>query len=647
MDAPPPHGGVRLDAIRAQLKALGYLQGPLSSLEGWMLAGGGPSSFQRINVRASLRVALIGGPLLGVPAAAMVAISNRPHIVSPRDLLLLGLYLSSILGVALGGLEFACDTALASLARRGLVLVGQAERLAARVGLLFSVATTLYLACLVRGGRAALLSPAAGWGTERGAWVLWVMAVVGALAVGHLIGKLARIGSLMSLVAAVGGGDLVGRLGGLPARARAPLVLGLVTLLAVAGVLVFAPLSLEESSLRRSGAFERFPLAGRIILIGIDGLDAGGFDRLKPLGICPRLAGMEAEGARYDLRADAPRVPPAVWTTIATGRPSSQHGILGYQAERVPGMTAPIQETPGAAPLVFSLRLLLPPIRPADLPVSSGLRRARAVWEILTEGGLSTAAVNWWATWPAQDSDGLVVSERAFARLVAGQRPDRDTSPDSLQSDLASRFAADLETVHRRLAEQGGALDERVTTSAVIDGYHALVAQRLFRSGLAQVVFLYLPGLDIARARWGRSAADADQVLGHVLSNEDRMVGDLVDLARPEDLILVVGDPGRVVTGLETGLLLARGGRVLAGRKSRLVSPLDLAPTVLALAGFPMARDLPGRPVLDFVRVGELASDTPHPINSYGWRPEPLPGPAADPFDAEVLDRLRSLGYIQ
>src|SRR5262249_29879468 len=148
----------------------------------------------------------------------------RPHISSPRDLILLALYLSGILGAALGGLEFLCDTLLAKLARQGLVLVGQVERLAARVGLLFFVATALYLAFVVRGGRTALLSvSSAGRGAQGAAWILWLMAVIGALAVAHVIGRIARFGSLIAMVAAGGGGDLAGRLG-VPARARTPLI---------------------------------------------------------------------------------------------------------------------------------------------------------------------------------------------------------------------------------------------------------------------------------------------------------------------------------------------------------------------------------------------------------------------------------------
>ncbi|HET6374126.1 MAG TPA: hypothetical protein VFG76_12525, partial [Candidatus Polarisedimenticolia bacterium] len=138
-----------LDEVRARLRDLGYLRGPLSGLTGWIVSGrigaGGASPFPRISLAAGLRLAVIGGPILGGAAAALIALTNRPHFSSPGDLALLALYLSVVFGLVLWGLELLTDSILARLASRGLVLVGGFEKAAGRVGLLFSLATTLYL----------------------------------------------------------------------------------------------------------------------------------------------------------------------------------------------------------------------------------------------------------------------------------------------------------------------------------------------------------------------------------------------------------------------------------------------------------------------------------------------------------------------
>jgi hypothetical protein len=634
-----------LDQIRGQLRDLGYLRGPLSRLEGWMVAGrGGPSSFIRLNAAASLRVAVVGGPLMGIPAVAAVALANRPHMVAPRDLILLGAWFCLALGGALGLLEFLTDLVLVWMARRGFLLAGRIERLAARTGLLFTVATTLYLAWLLRSGRRP--------STEGvGAWLAWTAAIIVTLAVGRFIGRLTQLGSLLAL--ASGAGDLPAGRTPAPGNRRRPLAIGLgLSLLAVAaGLMVFAPSGLFDPAAKIPPYFVPAPFAGRIILVGIDGLESDWYDRMKTLGACPIMTRLEREGARYDLRSDGPRVPPARWTSIATGRRREEHGILGYQADRVPGLTSPVQEDPASA-LTPSLRMLLPPLRRAPSPVSSGMRRALAVWEILARGGIETAAVNWWATWPADPLDGIVVSERAFARFSARLLPDRDVAPVSLQAALAERFQADLSAARSGagLPDSRGASEGLDATSIQLDGYHGLVARRLLEAGLARVLLLYLPGLDIARARAraGDPAAPGQpESLGRVLNEADAIVGSMARLMKPEDLLLIVGDPGRQAPEAGSGgILLVWGSRVIPGWMARQVSALDIAPTLLALSGFPMARDLPGSPVLDFLHSGDLSAHLEVPIDTYGARPEASMSPSADPFDQEVLDRLRSLGYI-
>jgi tetratricopeptide (TPR) repeat protein len=86
--------------------------------------------------------------------------------------------------------------------------------------------------------------------------------------------------------------------------------------------------------------------------------------------------------------------------------------------------------------------------------------------------------------------------------------------------------------------------------------------------------------------------------------------------------------------------LLGRG--VIPGARPDDATILDIAPTLLALAGLPAAGDMPGR-VLDEV----LEIPVPARVESYS--PEPRSGAPAR-ADAEVneqiLERLKSLGYL-
>src|SRR6185369_1330620 len=69
------------------------------------------------------------------------------------------------------------------------------------------------------------------------------------------------------------------------------------------------------------------PSSGRIIVLGIDGMDPETVDLLMSEGKMPSFARLRQEGAYARLRSQKPLLSPIIWTTIATGKPPEQHGI--------------------------------------------------------------------------------------------------------------------------------------------------------------------------------------------------------------------------------------------------------------------------------------------------------------------------------
>ncbi|HKY32372.1 MAG TPA: alkaline phosphatase family protein [Candidatus Polarisedimenticolia bacterium] len=620
-----------IESVREQLRERGYLQGPVAR---WVAGGGpGPRPGWRRAGAAALRTGIAAGPVLALPAAASIALASRPHSASPRDLLLLWLYLSGMLGAALALLELGAEAALSAMARRGMVLIGRAERLAGRVGLLFAAAAVVYLASMARGGRLAGGTAGAGWGS----WLLWGAILLVSLAAAHLVGRLTRLGSLLAMAgSARWDRDAEAGEAGVPAGRRSPAAAFWLLAGATAVLLVFLPGRTPGAGPPRlSDPFVASEAPGRVVLIALDGLDRELLAAAADRDDCPALARLSYESARYTLESDEPRIPPLRWTTASTGQRHQVHGVLGFQAGRVPGLGLPLQEAAGEPGAALSIRLLVPPAMAPRRPVSGGVRRAAAVWEVLARHGVPAAAVNWWATWPAAGgSVERVVSERAFTRLASGSAPQRDISPPELQAELAGRFAADLAQARGRAAALGLSGRGRRAQAAVADLYHAGVALRLAGARDLSALLVYLPGLDIA--------GGAPELLPVL----DAAIAPFMETARPDDILLVAGDPGRKEDG--EGVLLAWGGRVLPGLRQDRPDLLDIAPTVLALRGFPRALDLPGRPVLGFLEEGDrFAASLPPPIGTFGDRRpagEPL---EPDPLDEEVLDRLRSLGYIQ
>ncbi len=99
-----------------------------------------------------------------------------------------------------------------------------------------------------------------------------------------------------------------------------------------------------------------------------------------------------------------------------------------------------------------------------------------------------------------------------------------------------------------------------------------------------------------------------------------------------------------VPNALQIGLLLLAGGPVRAGEIGA-VTERDVAPTVLHLLGLPVSNELNGSVLL---AAFDDAFRKAHPVRhvaSYGRRPRARP--LGSSFDRDVIEELRSLGYIR
>ncbi|HLN81036.1 MAG TPA: phosphodiesterase, partial [Thermoanaerobaculia bacterium] len=68
-----------------------------------------------------------------------------------------------------------------------------------------------------------------------------------------------------------------------------------------------------------------------------------------------------------------------------------------------------------------------------------------------------------------------------------------------------------------------------------------------------------------------------------------------------------------------------------------------VAPTLLARAGVPAARDLSGRPLSGLFLPGSLETAT---VATYGDRIAPVAASGGRETDREYLEKLKSLGYL-
>ena len=253
----------------------------------------------------------------------------------------------------------------------------------------------------------------------------------------------------------------------------------------------------------------REPVRAPLLLIGIDGGELSVVDAMWKRGELPNLKRLAERGSFGQLRTFSSKSP-VIWTTIATGVDPGAHGVVDFIVPHQEGQT----------------------------PVTSGVRRRPALWEMLGRVDRRTAVLGWWVTWPAETLDGLMVSDRA-ARGLAGS-----IWPPSRQADLDRWLAAadklDLQFGTDRQTELQDRLTLLAAREAAADGYDLLMA--------------YFRSTDIAShrhfrefVRWAETGPAPESDGGPVATAyraTDTALGEILAAAPRDARVLVVSDHG-------------------------------------------------------------------------------------------------------
>ena len=93
-------------------------------------------------------------------------------------------------------------------------------------------------------------------------------------------------------------------------------------------------------------------------------------------------------------------------------------------------------------------------------------------------------------------------------------------------------------------------------------------------------------------------------------------------------------------------MFIACGGPIKTGVPVKAHN-YDVTPTILALLGVPVARDMPGRVLTEIVEDSFWAKYPVRYIDSYERLIErQKPGEVADVSDPAMMQRLKALGYV-
>jgi tetratricopeptide (TPR) repeat protein len=403
----------------------------------------------------------------------------------------------------------------------------------------------------------------------------------------------------------------------------------------------------------------------RVLLIGWDAAD---WKVARPLiegGFMPSLGGLVAGGVSGNLTTLQPPLSPLVWTSVATGVRPDRHGILGF-----------VEPDPRTG---------------ATRPVTSTSRRVKALWNMLSQEGLRSHVVSWYASHPAEPIRGTMVSN--LFGLPSGAGVDTwplipgSVHPKHLTQVLAAArvHPAELGAGHllpfvpeaARIDQDNDRRLEKVAFAlAACSTVHAAATHLIehepwdFCAVFYDAIDRFCHDFMAYHPPRMDTVSEADfELYQHVIRGayrfHDMMLGRLLELAGPETTVILVSDHGFHSDHLRPrsassgddhdpaswhrlhGMFCMHGPGVRRGEPVAGASVLDVAPTVLTLFGLPVGDDMVGRTLSEaFVAPPAVATIASWETRE-GASGQHDPALVEDAYDAhEALRHLIELGYV-
>lgn len=407
-------------------------------------------------------------------------------------------------------------------------------------------------------------------------------------------------------------------------------------------------------------------LAKRVLVIGWDAADWKVINPLMDAGHMPALEKLVNRGAMGKIATLDPPLSPILWSSIGTGKTADKHGILNF-----------IEPDPNTGDV---------------RPVSVTSRKVKAIWNILSQQGMKTHLVGWWPSHPAEPINGVCVSNM-YQKLPKEKKGDWKMPPNAVYPPALENVLKDLRMEPSEIT--ASMLLPFVPNAHLVDQEKDKSLQGI-AGGLAELVSTHSAATWIMEnhADWDFMGVYYDSidhfchgfmkyhpprqegipeeffnlykdVINSIYKFHDMMLERLLQLAGEDTTVILLSDHGfhsdhlrpkklpkePIAPALEHspyGVLAMAGPGIVKDERIFGATLLDITPTILALYGLPIGKDMDGKPLL------QAFSETVKPdlIDSWeqvagdsGMHP---PDVQQDPWAAkEAMDQLIELGYVE
>ncbi len=369
-------------------------------------------------------------------------------------------------------------------------------------------------------------------------------------------------------------------------------------------------------------------------------------------------------GVMGNLATLQPVLSPMLWNSAATGKYAFKHGILGF--------VEPDPHHGGARPF------------------TSYSRKCKAIWNILSQLGLRSNVINFWASHPAERIKGCVVTN-AFNGAKADPQRGVVVVPGTIYPDDRTAFLKQFKVFMQELSEEqllpfvpnaakiNQDEDSRLETLAKVLSEtlttHA-AATAVMETEPWDFMFIYYTGVDhFSHAFMQYHPPQLDyisnddfemfkDVVKGCYRFHDMMLQRLLQLAGPDTIVILCSDhgfqsremrpnfsprepAGPAIWHRQYGIFVAQGPGIKQDERIYGASLIDICPTILTLFDQPIGDDMDGRP------LAEIFEEPPEVKYIPSW--ETIDGdhglhgqeaPIDEDAAADLMQQFAALGYI-
>jgi predicted AlkP superfamily phosphohydrolase/phosphomutase/tetratricopeptide (TPR) repeat protein len=404
----------------------------------------------------------------------------------------------------------------------------------------------------------------------------------------------------------------------------------------------------------------------KVLVIGWDAADWKVIDPLIAQGKMPALKSLMDRGVYGKIQTLDPPLSPMLWTSIATGFRADTHGIGGF-----------VEPNPDGTGL---------------RPVTSTSRKVNAIWNILHNQGYKSNVVAWWPSNPVEPINGVMVSNlyqvandtidkewimpkgTVYPKSLTEEMKQWRVHPGEITLSMAIPFVPNLATDKELRKEKRVAGILKVIGNAA--SVHA-ASTHLMATTDWDFTAVYHDAIDhfshLAMKYHPPRRPHIDEKefenFQHVVEAgyrfQDMMLERCLDLADDETTVIIVSDhgfhsdhqrpmhipqepSGPAVEHSPYGILIMAGpGIRTGGQRISGASILDITPTLLALYGLPVGKDMEGKVLHAALAEGTQVHEIDSWENIEGDFGRHDPDLQEDPWEAaEALQQLVDLGYI-